>query len=146
MVSTWSSGTGGSGVLGALSFAALTTAGLSARKTVLLMLVVPVLMAITFFIILEHDQKRFRTHLQSDWLFLLRLYHHISIITYILSYTDNFSDSDPLIEERPAPNRRIALPQLNMKAKCQLLPRMSRFIIPLGLVYLFEYFINQGLV
>lgn len=58
VVSTWSSGTGGSGLFGALSFAALTTAGLSARKTVLLMLIVPVLMAITFFLILDHKRER----------------------------------------------------------------------------------------
>ena len=60
-MSTWSSGTGGSGLFGALSFAALTTAGLSARKTVLLMLVVPVIMALTFFIILDHGKQRERT-------------------------------------------------------------------------------------
>ena len=58
VVSTWSSGTGGSGLFGALSFAALTTAGLSARKTVLLMLIVPVLMSITFFLILDHKRER----------------------------------------------------------------------------------------
>ena len=45
-VSTWSSGTGGSGVGGALSYAAMTAAGLSPRHTLLVMLVVPVLMAI----------------------------------------------------------------------------------------------------
>jgi battenin len=62
VVSTWSSGTGGSGLFGALSFAALTTAGLSARKTVLLMLVIPALMAITFFFILDHEKRRVKTN------------------------------------------------------------------------------------
>ena len=62
VVSTWSSGTGGSGLFGALSFAALTTAGLSARKTVLLMLVIPGLMAITFFFILDHEKQRVNTN------------------------------------------------------------------------------------
>ena len=46
VISTWSSGTGGAGVFGAFSYAALTSAGLSPRKTVLLMLVVPVIMSI----------------------------------------------------------------------------------------------------
>lgn len=31
-------------------------------------------------------------------------------------------------------------------AKTKLIPGLLRFMIPLGLVYLFEYFINQGLV
>jgi len=58
VVSTWSSGTGGSGLFGSLSFAALTSAGLSPRRTVLLMLIVPVIMFVTFFFILEHDNRR----------------------------------------------------------------------------------------
>lgn len=37
-------------------------------------------------------------------------------------------------------------PAISMRSKCRMLPRMARFIIPLGLVYLFEYFINQGVV
>lgn len=66
VVSTWSSGTGGSGLFGSLSFAALTTAGLSARKTVLLMLIIPVLLAVTFFLILDHEKRRVRTDVITD--------------------------------------------------------------------------------
>ncbi|KAI9559599.1 hypothetical protein GHT06_013604 [Daphnia sinensis] len=117
VVSTWSSGTGGSGLFGALSFAALTTAGLSARKTVLLMLVVPALMAITFFFVLDHAKRRIKAR-------------------------DN-SDTEPLIEESQSGVKEHT-PPISMRSKCRMLPRMARFIIPLGLVYLFEYFINQG--
>lgn len=123
VISTWSSGTGGSGLFGSLSYAALTAAGFSPRKTVLLMLIVPVMMAITFFFILSHDRyntKRTRS-IQSD--------------------------TDPLLEEnRDEVTTRSRLPPaLSMRTKCQLFPRMARFIVPLALVYLFEYFINQGL-
>ncbi|XP_032793917.2 battenin isoform X3 [Daphnia magna] len=117
VVSTWSSGTGGSGLFGALSFAALTTAGLSARKTVLLMLVVPALMAITFFFVLDHAKPRIKAR-------------------------DN-SDTEPLMEESQSGVKEHT-PAISMRSKCRMLPRMARFIIPLGLVYLFEYFINQG--
>lgn len=58
MISTWSSGTGASGLLGAVSYAAITSAGISPRTTVLLMLVVPIMMSVTFFFILEHEQSR----------------------------------------------------------------------------------------
>jgi hypothetical protein len=47
VISTWSSGTGGAGILGATSYAGLTALGLSAVNSLLLMLVVPVLMAVT---------------------------------------------------------------------------------------------------
>jgi hypothetical protein len=45
VISTWSSGTGAAGILGASSYAALTAIGLSAVNSLLVMLVVPVLMA-----------------------------------------------------------------------------------------------------
>ena len=45
VISTWSSGTGAAGILGASSYAGLTALGLSAVNSLLLMLVVPVLMA-----------------------------------------------------------------------------------------------------
>jgi len=57
VVSTWSSGTGASGLLGAVSYAAITSAGITPRTTVLLMLVVPIMMSVTFFFILEHTQS-----------------------------------------------------------------------------------------
>nr|CAD7197108.1 unnamed protein product [Timema douglasi] len=45
VVSTWSSGTGGAGILGASSYAGLTSLGLSPSKSLLIMLVIPALMA-----------------------------------------------------------------------------------------------------
>ena len=47
VVSTWSSGTGFSGVLGSFSYAALINAGLSPRNTLFVMLICPVIMTIT---------------------------------------------------------------------------------------------------
>lgn len=45
MVSAWSSGTGGAGVVGALSYALLQRLGM--KTTLLLMLVIPVLTAVS---------------------------------------------------------------------------------------------------
>jgi hypothetical protein len=47
-------------------------------------------------------------------------------------------------ENQPSFKGHIA--PISMKSKCRMLPRMARFIVPLGSVYLFEYFINQGVV
>ena len=46
VISTYSSGTGGAGVFGALSYAGLTSAGLSPRNTLFVMVFIPVTMAI----------------------------------------------------------------------------------------------------
>ncbi len=48
--------------------------------------------------------------------------------------------------EESQPSFKDHLTPINMRSKCRMLPRMARFIVPLGLVYLFEYFINQGVV
>ncbi|XP_055958393.1 battenin isoform X2 [Patella vulgata] len=56
VISTWSSGTGGAGVFGSLSYAGFTSAGVSPRTTVLLMVVVPVIMAVNYFCVLIHPK------------------------------------------------------------------------------------------
>lgn len=37
-------------------------------------------------------------------------------------------------------------PLESLKIKLRILPGLLKYMIPVGLVYLFEYFINQGLV
>lgn len=40
----------------------------------------------------------------------------------------------------------IEAPKMTLKRKLALLPRLLKYMVPLALVYFFEYFINQGLV
>jgi len=121
VVSTWSSGTGASGLLGAVSFAAITSAGMSPRTTVLLMLIVPVFMSVTFFFILEHGHTKV---------------HVPSVVA-----SCNESDTEHLL---PQENEQRSL--LPARSKWHIVKRIAfRFIVPLGLVYLCEYFINQGI-
>lgn len=112
MISTWSSGTGGAGVIGAVSYAGLTML-LSTEHTLLVMLAVPLLQAITFWCILQHPV-------------------HIKI-----PVTENGINSQEQI---------IKSPKKSFRDKINLVPGLLKYMIPLGLVYLFEYFINQGLV
>lgn len=112
MISTWSSGTGGAGVIGALSYASLATV-LSIENTLLAMLIVPLLQAITFWCILKHPA-------------------HTGI-----SITKNGVESQEQI---------IKVPEKSVRDKVNLVPGLLKYMIPLGLVYFFEYFINQGLV
>lgn len=105
VVSTWSSGTGGAGVLGAVSYAALS--GLGLRNALLIMLVVPAFMAVAFWIVLPRPEE------DNAQLFLQP------------------ETGENLME--------------SFLAKIKLVPGLFKYMLPLGAVYLFEYFINQGL-
>ena len=112
VIATWSSGTGGAGIIGALSYASLTM-WLSNEDTLLVMLIVPIIQGITFWLVLVHPP-------QSS-----------------IPITKNGIDSQEHI---------IEIPRKSFKEKINLVPGLMKYMIPLGLVYLFEYFINQGLV
>lgn len=112
MISTWSSGTGGAGIVGAVSYAGLAMV-LSTENTLLVMLIVPILQAITFWCILKHPAHR-RIPITKDGI--------------------------------NSQERIIKVPKKSFRDKINLLPGLMKYMIPLGLVYLFEYFINQGLV
>lgn len=111
VISTWSSGTGGAGIIGALSYAALTT-WFSNEDTLLIMLVVPIIQGLTFWLVLVHPP-------QSG-----------------VPITKNGIESQEHI---------IEVPRQSFKDKINLVPGLMKYMIPLGLVYFFEYFINQGL-
>lgn len=123
MISTWSSGTGGAGVVGATSYAGLTSLGMSPKSTLLLMLVVPGVEAIAFWVILRHPHK--------------------------MSYNYNKQNADAAANANDDDDRDYGeegTPLVTMRDKLNFIPRLLMYSIPLTLVYLFEYFINQGLV
>ncbi|XP_044016322.1 battenin-like isoform X2 [Aphidius gifuensis] len=108
-ITAWSSGTGGAGIIGSISYAGLRMI-FNIETTILVMLIVPISEAIAFWLILVHPKDKI-------------------IIDYGV-------DSQEEI---------IKFPKKNLKQKFELLPRLLVYAIPLGLVYLFEYFINMGL-
>lgn len=112
MVSTWSSGTGGAGVLGSLSYAGLIGLGLTPRNTMLIMLVIPLIEAAAFWILLR-DPKDIPPMRLSDF-------------------------------APPAIGGDVA--QQTLKEKFIYIQELVKYMLPLTLVYFFEYFINQGLV
>ncbi|CAH1399143.1 unnamed protein product [Nezara viridula] len=107
VISTWSSGTGGAGILGAGSYAGLIAAGLSPSAAIWIMLIVPTVQAVCFVFFIDHPK------------------------------------TDVKIEESEIPTEADLL---TCEQKMSLLPvLLIRYMAPFGLVYLFEYFINQGL-
>ncbi|CAL1536935.1 unnamed protein product [Lymnaea stagnalis] len=58
VVSMWSSGTGGAGVFGALVYAGFTSAGLSPRDSLLIMVIIPVMMMASYFLLLTKPLEK----------------------------------------------------------------------------------------
>ncbi|XP_071546717.1 battenin isoform X4 [Panulirus ornatus] len=119
MISTWSSGTGGAGVFGALTYAGLTSAGLNPHTAVLLMLIVPIIMSLSFWVILDHP-------------------YHMKCNKFCNNYS-HLGEEDRMLQDDHQTS-------LNLAQKLQAIPRMFKYMIPLGMVYVAEYVINQGLL
>ncbi|XP_022699751.1 battenin-like isoform X3 [Varroa jacobsoni] len=120
IVSAWSSGTGGAGVLGATLYCGITFV-LSPEATLLVMLIIPILLAISFWIILEHPRQSIESGNP------LGIYSAAS--------------GAGCCGSRAAPRG----PTFSLAQKIKLIKPLLKYMIPLGLVYFAEYFINQGL-
>ncbi|CAO1415609.1 unnamed protein product [Diamesa hyperborea] len=114
-ISTWSSGTGGAGIVGALSFTVLRGLGLSNQQTLLVMISVPVLELITFFGLLRKP---------------LPLDEQIA---------EQQKSKESLTEAAYEP------PLEGFREKISYIKKLLIYMMPLALVYLFEYLVNQGL-
>ncbi|KAL5015071.1 hypothetical protein ScPMuIL_009341 [Solemya velum] len=115
VVSAYASGTGGAGLFGALSYAGLTSAGLSPKTTVLVMVIIPLIMACSYFCVLGKPAS---------------------------AITGRQEDEVGLLSNSSTVRRGHTL---TIKHKLLLIIPLLKFMIPLTLVYFAEYFINQGL-
>ncbi|XP_028842641.1 battenin [Denticeps clupeoides] len=127
----WGFGTGAAGVGGALLYSLFTQVGLSPQVTLLTMLVFPVVMALSYFLCLEFPTS-FPQFREGGGL-------------------SAGSERQPLmiedVEEEEGPGQEPKYSGvLTFKEKLLVLKELLRFIVPLGLVYFAEYFINQGLL
>ncbi|KAK1344591.1 hypothetical protein QTO34_013288 [Cnephaeus nilssonii] len=139
VISWWSSGTGGAGLLGALSYLGLTQVGLSPQHTLLSMLGIPALLLASYFLLLtspepqdpggeEEAERAARQPLMSTR-----------------------GPRGPRVEARlqlkPLPSGEVDCVQADhVCCVFWLFQGLQCYIIPLVLVYFAEYFINQGLV
>lgn len=119
VISTWSSGTGGAGIFGSFSYAALISIGVSPVNTMLLMLSIPLLEGAAFWILLRDPDT-------------------IPIKEVQFQFDSPSEDQESAVV--------IKATKLSLGDKIRYLPSLLKFMIPLSLVFLFEYFINQGLV
>lgn len=118
VISSWSSGTGGAGVAGALVYAGFTSAGLSPRDSLLIMTTIPALLMMTYIFVLTKPEVGTK---KKD---------------------DQEEDTGLLLDEGRQKNTQV---QLTLREKIRLIPSLLKYMVPLTLVYFSEYFINQGL-
>nr|XP_048316080.1 battenin isoform X1 [Myodes glareolus]XP_048316081.1 battenin isoform X1 [Myodes glareolus]XP_048316082.1 battenin isoform X1 [Myodes glareolus]XP_048316083.1 battenin isoform X1 [Myodes glareolus] len=123
VISWWSSGTGGAGLLGSLSYLGLTQAGLSPQHTLLSMLGIPILLLASYFLLLTSPEAQDPGGEDEA----------------------ETAARQPLIgTETPASNPGSGW-DLSFQERWTVFKGLLRYITPLVLVYFAEYFINQGL-
>jgi battenin len=146
----WSSGTGAAGLIGSFSYASLTTLGLSPSSTILCMLFIPFLMLTSYSILPNKDFKNY-LQIESDTsdTSVSSSNSNNSLNEANVLVPDNSSTIQNYDDEIQSVNNNADLNSnnrnLSFSLKFQIFRSVIKYMIPLGLVYLFEYFINQGL-
>ncbi|KAM9345959.1 battenin [Symphorus nematophorus] len=131
----WGSGTGGAGVAGALLYSSLTQIGLSPQITLLIMLVVPFAMVISYFFLLVLPSSL------PQWKSRETEYAAVGS-----EETRHLMDEPDEEEQEASTTEDKTTGPLTFTEKLQIIKGLLRFVFPLGLVYFAEYFINQGLM
>lgn len=140
MLSTWSSGTGGAGIIGAFSYAALIAVGLSEQATLLLMTSVPILQLCVFWFLLRPPQcpESYQPNANGNI--------DIALQGPTESLRKKSLTSMKLEAEQMNKLSECERPLEGVKEKLRYMPSLLKYIIPLVLVFLSEYLINSGLV
>ncbi|KAJ8250908.1 hypothetical protein GJAV_G00214640 [Gymnothorax javanicus] len=139
----WGSGTGGAGVAGALLYSALTQASLSPRTTLLIMLVVPAVMAVSYFVLLEFPPSfpQWRNSRGAE------LAHDNASQERRPLMSDKMEEEEDGEEGKvPGSRGRVSAGEMTCLERMVVIRGLVKFIIPLSVVYFAEYFINQGLL
>jgi battenin len=129
---SWSSGTGGAGIVGSFSYAAITTAGVSPSSTILIMLIIPTLMSFSYILM---PSVHFMATKQGD----------LSIEDENLCTNSVMEQVDDAQSVFSQPIDNVASLGNELLNKIKLLKPLLKYMIPLFIVYFSEYLINQGL-
>ncbi|XP_042069342.1 battenin isoform X2 [Haplochromis burtoni] len=131
----WGSGTGAAGLIGALLYSVLIQAGLSPRVTLLIMLVVPLTMVVSYFFLLVFPPSlpQWRTK-ETEYAALVSEDRQ-----QLLDSSDEEEPESSTTEDQPTG-------PLSFRERLFVIRGLWKFVLQLGVVYLTEYFINQGLM
>jgi battenin len=141
-LAAWGSGTGGAGLIGAGAYALLTTTfGLSVRGTLLASALLPLIMMFSFFVVLPHGPLKAAKQSNAQ---------------YQPVPDDEEAESPEVTGLLSQPNERSISPAYTRRSRLQtithsLATKLNRarslvipYMLPLFLVYVAEYTINQG--
>lgn len=161
-LSGWSMGTGGAGLLGAIAYALLSMI-LSTKLIMMVMLVVPIAMMYAYFVVIKpvvHTPNAVNRNSNTN--------DGQGANLSVISTGSDGEDQKKLVGGDLAKARNYGakpggisaqnesatsidgqgidqVEQFDFKAKFYYLPTLSKYFMPLLLVYFAEYFINQGL-
>jgi battenin len=124
-ISGWSSGTGMAHLAGSLIYAGLTSIGVSPRDSILIMLIIPVLMLVTYACLPNANAPG--SDSTSDVNNIKTLKHKEADLT-----------------NDQGPRAKMSVKQ-RLFFNLQLIRPLLKYMIPLFFVYFAEYFINMGL-
>ncbi|KAI6232657.1 Battenin [Aphelenchoides fujianensis] len=160
-ISAWSSGTGGAGIVGALAYAGLTEphlAHLSPRTTLLVMLVVPVVFCLTYFIVLTPAPTIYRIKVMDPRTWIVPSWEKRSLQASESSTNvapghkkstqsvDVYHiETESCASGSSTPTNCKKVDEMMFIEKLQLVAPLLKYMIPLSVVYFAEYLINQGL-
>ncbi|ETN86245.1 CLN3 protein [Necator americanus] len=152
----WSSGTGGAGIIGAMTYAVLTDPlmlHLSPQTALYSMLIIPLMFAYTFWFILQLPNSVHRINICSPRTYVVP--NKTDCVNRART-TSTSSESDierPLLDEgdQEGENDVISSPLRLQRGipiceKLKLITPLFKYMMPLIIVYFAEYFINQGLL
>ncbi|KAE9548437.1 hypothetical protein FO519_008352 [Halicephalobus sp. NKZ332] len=159
VISSWSSGTGGAGIVGSLAYAGLTEphlANLSPKNACLVMLIVPIIFAIAYWFLMVtpdtvHQVQFFNP---KTWIASEPNITTSSNCSTEKIHSQTVSEidwpaesvkSEKLEPENLSESGFVKQRKLSFKEKLLLIVPMLKYMVPLATVYMGEYLINQGL-
>ncbi|KHJ77501.1 CLN3 protein, partial [Oesophagostomum dentatum] len=131
-IATWSSGTGMAGLIGAFSYAGMTDARLLAltpTQAMLVMLIMPAIFSFTYYIVLVRAPtiRKIAINRPSEW------------------FTNGQTEKKPPSSKEDTSSVEFA-GQAGLVEQLKNAKSLLRYMIPMFLVYVAEYLINQGLL
>lgn len=131
VLATWSSGTGLAGLLCSFAYSFMIQLGLSPQTTIYTMLCMPLTMAVCFWVVMEKP--------------MLIRYEHDRADLEMLRVEDERQKREIHLK-RLSVGERVEPPKSTMMENVKTIPKIFlTYTLWYGLVYFFEYFINQGL-
>ncbi|KAJ1366356.1 hypothetical protein KIN20_026996 [Parelaphostrongylus tenuis] len=153
VISMWSSGTGGAGIIGAITYAVLTDRLMlhfSPQAALYGMLIVPLVFGYTFWFVLELPNSIHKISVCDPTTYLVPSSRgHVTLERQLLDSSDSYTARPLLDEDTEYENGNFmnrSQRSLSLRQKIRAVLPLLKYMVPLVVVYFSEYFINQGLL